>query len=128
MNPLFSPARDILPPGPSIVRSSTSSSGFLTGSERRRKSFTRLKIAVFAPMPSASEKIATTQKPGLLRSCRSASLRSLMEASGEGEVEGNGFQERSNGGNEENEGFGDAGLRPAQGGRAKRGSPSVPLR
>ncbi len=64
-DPLFSPARDILPRAPSMVRRSTNSSGFLTGSDRNRKSLTRLKIAVFAPMPSATESIATAVKPGL---------------------------------------------------------------
>ena len=59
IEPLFSPLRDILPPTPSMFRSSTSSSGFRTGSERRRKSLTRLKIAVLAPMPTASESSAT---------------------------------------------------------------------
>ena len=32
----------------------------------------RLKIAVLAPMPSASERIATAAKPGLERRARSA--------------------------------------------------------
>ena len=68
IDPLFSPLRDILPPAPSMFRSRTSSSGLLTGSERRRKSLTRLKIAVFAPMPIASESTATTVNPGLLAS------------------------------------------------------------
>ena len=41
------------------------------GSGRSRTASTTEKIAVFAPMPSASVKIATTVKPGDLRSMRS---------------------------------------------------------
>ena len=64
MDPLFSPPRDILPRAPSVVLRRTSSSGFLTGSVRSRTSLTRLKMAVFAPMPRASENTATAVKPG----------------------------------------------------------------
>ena len=66
MKPLFSPKRDILPRAPSMVRNSTSSSGFLTGRERSSTSFTRLKMAVLAPMPSASDSTAMALKPGAL--------------------------------------------------------------
>jgi hypothetical protein len=76
--PLFSPARDSLPRTPWVRRNSTSSPGFLTGNERSRKSFTRLKIAVFAPMPSASDTTATAVNAGLFRNCRSASLKSVI--------------------------------------------------
>ena len=81
MNPLFSPPRDILPFTPSIERSSTSSSGFLTGMARRSTSLTSAKIAVFAPMPSASDRIATAANPGLSRSRRAAYRRSRHHAS-----------------------------------------------
>ena len=53
IDPLFSPARDRRPSRPSTLRNSTSSPGSRTGSSRRRTSLTRLKMAVFAPMPSA---------------------------------------------------------------------------
>jgi hypothetical protein len=72
IDPMFSPARDMRPFTPSTARNRTSSSGFLTGSTRRRKSLTRLKIAVFAPTPRARETTATAVKPGLTRSSRTA--------------------------------------------------------
>ena len=49
----------------------TSSRGFWTGSVRRRIASTSSKIAVFAPMPNASDATATTANPGLFLSCRS---------------------------------------------------------
>ncbi len=48
----------------------TSWPGSRTGSARRSRLSTSVKIAVFAPIPSASEAIATNVKPGLLRSMR----------------------------------------------------------
>ena len=42
------------------------------GSGRSSTALTKLKIVVFAPMPSASESTATIVKPGLLRSERRA--------------------------------------------------------
>ncbi len=47
---------------------------------------TRLKIAVFAPMPSASVTIATTVNPGAFISIRSANRRSCIVFSTEGSV------------------------------------------
>src|SRR5215471_11538521 len=54
---------------------SASSRGFLTGSNRSRSSSNRLKIAVFAPIPRASESTATAVNIGLLRSERKANFR-----------------------------------------------------
>src|SRR2546423_2825868 len=47
------------------------------GSGRRRTPFTRLKIAVFAPMPSARVKIAMMLKPGVFNNIRTAYFRSV---------------------------------------------------
>src|SRR6516162_1534570 len=55
----------------------TSSSGARTGSLRRRIWSISVKIAVFAPMPSASDRIATMEKRGLRRSPRTANRMSL---------------------------------------------------
>jgi len=52
------------------IRTSASSSGFRTGSERSRTAFNNWKIAVFAPMPSASVKTAINVKPGFFNSVR----------------------------------------------------------
>jgi len=53
--------------------------GSRTGRVRSRTALTKLKIAVFAPIPKASDKTATSVKPGdrrkPLRACRvSASM------------------------------------------------------
>jgi len=53
---------------PSLRR--TSAPGSRTGSARRIRLSTSVKMAVFAPIPSAREAIATNVKPGLLRSTR----------------------------------------------------------
>ena len=53
-------------------QSSTSRLGSVNGSGFSSTALTRLKIAVFAPMPSASVRIATPVNPGLPRSVRSA--------------------------------------------------------
>src|SRR5947199_8880224 len=53
-----------------------SASGY--GSGRRRTALTILKIAVFAPMPSASVMIATAPNAGFLINCRKASRRLLI--------------------------------------------------
>jgi hypothetical protein len=42
----------------------TTSSGRSTGNDRNSTAFTRLKIAVFAPIPSASVITATEANPG----------------------------------------------------------------
>ena len=82
IDPLFSPARDILPRD-ALDQCGTARArpGFLTGSERSRKSLTRLKIAVLAPMPSASESTATEANPGFSRSSRAAWRRSRQSVS-----------------------------------------------
>jgi hypothetical protein len=54
---------------PSLTR--TSAPGSRTGSARRIRLSTSVKIAVFAPIPSASEATATNVNPGLRRSTRS---------------------------------------------------------
>ena len=41
------------------------------------QAFTKLKIAVLAPIPSASVSTTTSTKPGLFRKCRTASLRPM---------------------------------------------------
>ena len=51
---------------------STSARGSRTGSVASSTLFSRLKMAVFAPMPSASEATATSVKPGLARRTRTA--------------------------------------------------------
>jgi hypothetical protein len=45
-------------------------SGWAYGSGRSNTASTKLKIAVFAPMPSASTATAMEKKPGLCRICR----------------------------------------------------------
>ncbi len=57
-------------------KSITSSSGALTGSLRSRTWSIRVKIAVLAPIPRASDRMATMAKSGLRRSPRSARRRS----------------------------------------------------
>ena len=60
-------------------RASTSWSGrALTGSLRSRIWSISVKIAVLAPMPSASDRMATVANSGLRRSPRSARRRSPM--------------------------------------------------
>ncbi len=46
----------------------TNRCGSLTGNERSITAFTNVKIAVFAPVPSASVSTTTTVNPGDLRS------------------------------------------------------------
>ena len=59
-------------PSRSMMRISTRLGGSATGSVRRRTALTTSKSAVFAPMPSASERMATSANPGLRRKLRSA--------------------------------------------------------
>ena len=59
----------------------TSSSGFEYGSGLRRTAYTTLKMAVLAPMPSASVQMAAAAKPGVLRNERSARRVSCQAAS-----------------------------------------------
>src|SRR5207245_9759353 len=58
-----------------------SSCGFATGSVRNRMASINWKIAVFAPIPRASDITATAVNVGFRRSCRSPNLRSLISAS-----------------------------------------------
>ena len=51
-------------------------SAFAYGSGRSSSAFTTVKMAVFAPMPIASDRIATAAKPGLWTSARSATVTS----------------------------------------------------
>src|SRR2546428_4615729 len=66
------------PPRPSTSTKATSESGFLTGSGLNRSSFKTPKIAVFAPMPSASVSTATAVEPGFFSNWRKANLRSFI--------------------------------------------------
>src|SRR5437016_10260426 len=50
----------------------------MNGSGRRRMVLTKLKMAVFAPMPSASVSTATAVKPGFFSNWRKANLKSFM--------------------------------------------------
>src|SRR5437016_6108390 len=56
----------------------TSRSGSRYGRGRSSTALTTLKIAVFAPMPSASVSTATAVKPGFLSNWRKANLKSFM--------------------------------------------------
>src|SRR5881296_2372847 len=78
------------------------------GNGRIRTASTALKMAVFAPMPSASVSTATAVKPGFFSSWRKANLRSFItqclhridiRRTARGDVareEGNGTQESGN--------------------------------
>ena len=62
---------DTMPvPDGAVIEKSASSWAFLTGSGRNISALIKLKIAVLAPIPNASESAATAVKPGLLRSVR----------------------------------------------------------
>src|SRR5262249_56318926 len=66
-------AGDGLKPGTSVSfvsHNQTSLSWSLYGYGRSSKAFTKLKIAVFEPIPNASVSATTAMKPGLLRSVR----------------------------------------------------------
>src|SRR5947208_16257359 len=54
--------------------------GSLNGSGRMKRSWIRLKIEVFNPMPSARVMTAMAVNPGDLRSCRNAKRNSFMIA------------------------------------------------
>ena len=73
--------RPVRPFGVSAMRISASSFGRDTGSVRRRTASRSWKIAVFAPMPSASDRIATTAKPGVRRRRRTPYFRSRHSVS-----------------------------------------------
>src|SRR4030095_9288772 len=73
------PSMDLaIPLGPDSQLKRTSSSGARTGSIFSSTSSTRLKRAVFAPMPRASVSTATAVKPGFFSNWRKANLRSFM--------------------------------------------------
>src|SRR2546426_9327279 len=59
----------------------TSRSGSMNGSGLSNTAFTTLKIAVFAPMPSASETTAMNEKPGFFVSVRNPYRRSCQSVS-----------------------------------------------
>ena len=46
--------------------------GFATGNDLSRTALISVKIAVVAPIPSASVRIAVMVKPGVFRNCRTA--------------------------------------------------------
>src|SRR5947207_8502202 len=50
----------------------------MNGSGRRRMVLTKLKMAVFAPMPSASVSTATAVKPGFFSNWRKANFKSFI--------------------------------------------------
>ena len=64
-----------VPRGGLEVRKYTRRAGSLTGSDRSSTAFITLNTAVFAPMPSASVKIAVIANPGLWRSERIANRK-----------------------------------------------------
>src|SRR5213080_766194 len=86
----------------------TSRSEAGNGNGRNKTPFTTVKIAVFAPMPSASVNTATAVKPGFFNNWRKANLRSFItqclhridiRRAARGDVareEGNGTQESGN--------------------------------
>src|SRR5439155_23747433 len=61
-----------------LVTNTSSLSGSRNGSGRSTTARTTLKIAVFAPTPSASVRVATAAKPGFLRRRRSPRRTSLL--------------------------------------------------
>jgi len=58
-------------------------SGWAKGSGRSKTALTTLKIAVLAPMPSASVRMATAVKPEFLRSVRTPKRKSAHNDSGQ---------------------------------------------
>src|SRR5881392_1092057 len=63
----------------SLSQTSCPDAGY--GSGRSSTAFTTLKMAVFAPMPSARVSTATAVKPGFFSSWRKANLRSFITQS-----------------------------------------------
>ena len=65
---------DVVPNGVAreVVNTSTRRSGAATGSGLKSTASTIVKSAVLKPMPIANDAMATSVKPGLLRSQRSA--------------------------------------------------------
>src|SRR5436190_4052867 len=64
--------------GPESQLKSTNSSAALTGSLFSTTASSKLKMAVLAPMPSASVSTATVVKPGFFSNWRKANLRSFI--------------------------------------------------
>src|SRR5262249_54612622 len=56
----------------------TTRSGSEKGRPRKKRSWIKLNMAVFMPMPMASVMMASEVNPGDLRGCRSANFRSFM--------------------------------------------------
>src|SRR5215813_1619937 len=56
----------------------TTRSGSEKGRPRRKRSWIKLNMAVFIPMPMGSVMTASEVNPGDLRSCRRANFRSFM--------------------------------------------------
>ena len=65
-------ARRVPPPGPVVMKIRTRRSGSSKGSGRSRTAFTMLKIAVLAPMPSASTLTTATANEGVRDMTRNA--------------------------------------------------------
>jgi hypothetical protein len=59
---------ELLPPSPIAIKDAASR----TEGTLNRKLVVMLKMVVFAPIPSARQKIAVSAKPGLRRSARAA--------------------------------------------------------
>jgi hypothetical protein len=70
LNRPVSRSRGMRPPG--TADSSTTESGSAIGSGRQRTASSAVKIALVAPMPSASDSTAVIAKPGLRRKDRTA--------------------------------------------------------
>src|SRR5438034_2680088 len=66
-------------PGPPLRSTTNSRSGSGNESGRNKTALTTLKMAVFAPMPSASVSTATAVKPGFFSNWRMANLRSFTQ-------------------------------------------------
>ena len=71
-----------------VVVTSTSRSGSATGSLRRIRLSIREKMAVFAPMPRAIERVATMVTTGAAPSARNPILRSRQNPSTTGSSRG----------------------------------------
>jgi len=65
-----------------VDRTSTTLLGRGIGGRRSNMPFTRLKIAVFAPMPRASVRTATDVKPGFFSNLRKANFKSFIAEKG----------------------------------------------
>ena len=59
------PGMPAMRPPPNSLPKATRSCGLVTGSDFSMRLLMRVKMAVLAPMPRASERMATAVKPGL---------------------------------------------------------------